>query len=65
MLLSKKIKLNEQGRVYTIGGFKGARWYNKQRDSLHKASHLISYKLVERTVVVGDLSCCKCCILTT
>jgi putative transposase len=84
--------VNEQGRVYTIGGFKGARWYNKQldkirskrdkckkksrrykhlsnvykrvsekkrskqRDSLHKASHLISHKLVERTVVVGDLS---------
>src|SRR6266702_2466593 len=22
--------VNEQGRVYTIGGFKGARWYNKQ-----------------------------------
>ncbi len=84
--------VNEQGRVYTIGGFKGHRWYNKQldkirskrdkcqkksrryihlskvykrvsekkrhkqRDSLHKASHLISHKLVERTVVVGDLS---------
>ena len=29
---------------------------NKQRDSLHKASHLISHKLVERTVVGGDLS---------
>ena len=84
--------VNEQGRVYTIGGFKGARWYNKhldkirskrdtckkksrryihlskvykrvserkrhkQRDSLHKASHLISHKLVASTVVVGDLS---------
>jgi putative transposase len=84
--------VNEQGRVYTIGGFKGSRWYNKQldkirskrdkckkksrrykhlskvykrvsekkrnkqRDSLHKASHLMSHKLVERTVVVGDLS---------
>lgn len=84
--------VNEQGRVYHIGGFKGSRWYNrqldklrskranckkksrrylylskvyqrvsekkrnKQRDSLHKASHLISHKLVERTVVVGDLS---------
>jgi putative transposase len=82
----------EQGRIYTIGGFKGARWYNKQldhirskrdqcrkksrryihlsqvykrvsekkrnkqRDSLHKASHLIAHKLVESTVVVGDLS---------
>ncbi|GHO65218.1 transposase [Ktedonobacter sp. SOSP1-52] len=84
--------VNEQGSVYTIGGFKGARWYNKQldnirskrdkckkksrrylhlskvykrvsqkkrnkqRDSLHKASHLIARRLVERTVVVGDLS---------
>jgi putative transposase len=84
--------VNEQGRVYHVGGFKGARWYNKQldkirskrdkckkksrryihlskvykrvsekkrnkqRDSLHKASHLISHKLVESTVVVGDLS---------
>ena len=84
--------VNEHGRVYQVGGFKGSRWYNrqldkirskrdrckkksrryirlsrvyqrvsekkrnKQRDSLHKASHLISHKLVERTVVVGDLS---------
>ncbi len=84
--------VNEQGRVYHIGGFKGGQWYNKQldkirakrdkckkksrryiylskvykrvaqkkrnkqRDSLHKASHLISHTLVERTVVVGDLS---------
>src|ERR1043166_4789445 len=29
---------------------------NKRRDSLHKASHLIAGKLVERTVVIGDLS---------
>ncbi|MGH2479828.1 MAG: RNA-guided endonuclease InsQ/TnpB family protein, partial [Ktedonobacteraceae bacterium] len=84
--------VNEQGSFYHIGGFKGARWYNKQldtlrsrrdrckkwsrrykhlsqiyqrvsqkkrnkqRDSLHKASHLIAHTLVERTVVVGDLS---------
>ena len=84
--------VNEQGRVYRIGGFKGNRWYNKQldkirskrdqckkkskrslrlskvykrvsekkrnkqQDSLHKASHLMSHKLVERTVVVGELS---------
>jgi putative transposase len=84
--------VNEQGRIYHIGGFKGARYYNKQldkirskrskckkksrryihlskvykrvsqkkrnkqRDSLHKASHLIAHTLVERTVVVGDLS---------
>lgn len=84
--------VNEQGRMYHIGGFKGSQWYNKQldkirskrdrckkksrryrylskvykrvsekkrnkqRDSLHKASHLIAHKLVERTVVVGDLS---------
>jgi putative transposase len=29
---------------------------NKRRDSLHKASHLIAHRLVERTVVIGDLS---------
>ena len=29
---------------------------HKQRDSLHKASHLIAHQLVERTVVIGDLS---------
>jgi putative transposase len=29
---------------------------NKRRDSLHKASHLISHRLVESTVVIGDLS---------
>lgn len=84
--------VNERGRAYTIGGFKGSRWYNKQldkirskrakckkksrkyiylskvykrvsekkqnkqKDSLHKASHLIASTLVERTVVIGDLS---------
>ncbi len=84
--------VNEQGRVYRVGGFKGSRWYdkqldkirskrdkckkqsrryirlskvykrvsekkrNKQKDSHHKASHLIAHKLVERTVVIGDLS---------
>src|SRR5215472_13627866 len=83
---------NDKGRVYKIGGFKGARYYNKQldkirskrdkckkksrryirlskvykrvserkrnkrQDSLHKASHLIAHKMVESTVVVGDLS---------
>ena len=86
------IGVNEQGRVYTVGGFKGSRWYNRQLDKLrskrdrckkksrryihlskvyqrvsekkrnkrqdshHKASHLIAHTLVERTVVVGDLS---------
>jgi putative transposase len=29
---------------------------NKRRDGLHKASHLIAHRLVERTVVIGDLS---------
>ncbi len=84
--------VNEQGRFYHIGGFKGQQWYNKQldkirskrdrcqkqsrryirlsqvyqrvseqkrnkqRDCLHKASHLIAHKLVERTIVIGDLS---------
>ncbi len=84
--------VNEQGRVYSVGGFKGHQWYtkqldkirskrdkckkksrryihlskvykrvsekkrNKRKDSLHKASHLIAHTLVERTVIVGDLS---------
>ncbi len=84
--------VDEDGRFYHIGGFKGAQWYNKQldkirskrskckkksrryiflskvykrvsqkkrnkqRDCLHKASHLIAHKTVERTIVVGDLS---------
>ncbi len=84
--------VNEEGRIYHIGGFKGGRWYNKQldkirsrrdrckkgsrryrylskvyqrvsaqkrnkqHDSLHKASHLIAHKTVERTIVIGDLS---------
>lgn len=84
--------VNEQGKVYHVGGCKGSQWYNKQldkirskrdrckkksrryhylsnvykrvsqqkrnkqRDSLHKASHFIAHTLVERTVVVGDLS---------
>jgi putative transposase len=29
---------------------------NKQTDCLHKAAHLIAYRLVARTVVIGDLS---------
>ncbi len=84
--------VNEQGRFYHIGGFKGHQWYNKQldkirskrdrckkksrryvhlsqvykrvseqkrnkqKDCLHKASHLIAHKLVASTVVIGDLS---------
>jgi putative transposase len=83
---------NGHDRFYHIGGFRGARWYNKQldkirskrdrchkksrryihlsqvykrvserkcnkrQDCLHKASHLIAHRLVERTVVIGDLS---------
>jgi putative transposase len=86
------VGVNEQGRFYHIGGFKGHPWYNKQldkirskrdrckkksrrylhlsqvyrrvseqkrnkrRDCLHKASHLIAHRLVESTVVIGDLS---------
>jgi putative transposase len=84
--------VDDQGRFYHIGGFKGYRWYskqldklrskrdrckkksrryihlskvykrvserkrNKQRDCLHKASHLIAHRLAERAVVIGDLS---------
>jgi len=84
--------VNDHGRFYHIGGFKGYRWYNKQldkirskrdrckkhsrryihlskiykrvseckrnkqKDCLHKASHLIAHRLAERAVVIGDLS---------
>ncbi len=84
--------VNDQGRFYHIGGFRGYRWHNKQldkirskrdrckkksrrylhlsrvykrvseskrrkqRDCLHKASHLIAGTLAERAVVIGDLS---------
>src|SRR5215472_16459694 len=84
--------VNEEGRFYHVGGFKGHQWYNKQLDKirskrdrcqkksrrylhlsqvyqrlseekrnkqtdcLHKASSLIAYRLVARTVVIGDLS---------
>jgi IS605 OrfB family transposase len=84
--------INDQGRFYRIGGFRGYRWHNKQldkirskrdrckkksrryihlsrvykrvaerkrnkqRDCLHKASHLIAHRLAERAVVIGDLS---------
>src|SRR5215472_10057249 len=86
------VGVNESGRVYSLGGMKGTRWYNRQldtldakrarckkksrrylhlsqvrarvsqkkrrkrRDCLHKASHLIAHKLVESTIVIGDLS---------
>ncbi len=52
------VGVNEEGRFYHIGGFKGGKWYNRQLDKirLHKASHLIAHKVVERTIVVGDLS---------
>jgi putative transposase len=86
------VGVNEQGRFYHVGGFKGYQWYNKQldkirskrdccqkksrryirlsqvykrvsekkrnkrRDCLHKASSLVAHKLVESTVVIGDLS---------
>lgn len=84
--------VNNVGRFYHVGGFKGYRWFNKQldkirskrdrckkhsrrwwfltkvyqrisekkrnklKDSLHKASYLICYKLAEKAIVIGDLS---------
>src|SRR5260370_32372976 len=44
---------NDQGRVYKRVAEKKRR---KQRDCLHKASHLIAGSLAERAVVIGDLS---------
>ncbi len=84
--------VTEDGRDYSVGGFKGYRWFNRQldkirskrdkckkgsrryrylsnvykrvseqkqnkrKDSHHKASSLIAYKLAESAVVIGDLS---------
>jgi putative transposase len=84
--------VTEDGRDYSVGGFRGYRWFNRQldkirskrdkcnkgsrryrylsnvykrvsehkrnklKDSLHKASSLIAYKLAESAVVIGDLS---------
>ena len=73
--------LNEQGRVYTVGGFKEQQWGNrqldrtrstrdrcqkkqrvserkrhKQRDCLRQAARLIAHRLIETTVVMGDLA---------
>jgi hypothetical protein len=41
--------VNEQDRFSSIGGFQGGQWSNRQRDSLHTASHLIAHTLVEPT----------------
>lgn len=84
--------VTSEGRDYSVGGFKGYRWFNRQldkirskrdkckkgsrrylylsnvyrrvseqkrnklKDSLHKASSLIAYKLAESAIVIGDLS---------
>jgi putative transposase len=57
---SKRDKCKKRSRRYkylsTVYQRVSEKKRNKQRDSLHKASHLIGHKLVERTVVVGDLS---------
>ncbi len=47
--------VNEQRRVYHIGGFKGAKWYNKQLDKI-RSKRAKCQKKFERTVVIGDLS---------
>ncbi len=57
---SKRDKCKKKSRRYThlskVYKRVSEKKRNKQHDSLHKASHLIGHKLVERTVVVGDLS---------
>jgi putative transposase len=59
-LCSKRDKCTKQSKryIYLSKVYKRVpqKKRNKQRDSLHKASHLIAHKLVERTVVIGDLS---------
>jgi putative transposase len=57
---SKRDKCKKKSRRYirlsTVYKRVSEKKRNKQRDSLHKASHLIARRMVERTVVVGDLS---------
>jgi putative transposase len=57
---SKRDKCKKKSRRYlrltSVSSRVSQKKRNKQQDSLHKASHLISHKLVESTVVVGDLS---------
>ena len=57
---SKRDKCKKKSRryIYLSKVYKrvSERKRNKQRDCLHKASHLIAGKLAERAVVIGDLS---------
>lgn len=49
----KAIRRSYLGKIYKRVAEKRR---NKQKDSLHKASSLIAYKLAESAVVIGDLS---------
>jgi IS605 OrfB family transposase len=59
-LRSKRDKCKKKSRRYIhlskVYKRVAERMRNKQRDCLHKASHLIAGKLAERAVVIGDLS---------
>ena len=59
-LRSKRDKCKKKSRRYIhlskVYKRVAERKRNKQRDCLHKASHLIAGKLAERAVVIGDLS---------
>jgi putative transposase len=57
---SKRDRCKKQSRryIYLSKVYKrvAERKRRKQRDCLHKASHLIAHRLAERAVVIGDLS---------
>ncbi len=59
-LRSKRSKCQKKSRRYIhlskVSKRVSEKKQHKRKDSLHKASHLIAHTLVERTVVVGDLS---------
>jgi putative transposase len=57
---SKRDKCKKQSRRYLhlsrVYKRVAEKKWRKQRDCLHKASHLIAHRLAERAVVIGDLS---------
>ena len=59
-LRSKRDKCKKKSRRYRqlsrVYQRVSERKRNKQHDCLHKASHLIAFRLAERAVVIGDLS---------
>ncbi len=49
------VGVNEQGKIYHVGGFKGSRGYNKQRDRIRSKRDTCKKKsFIERCLTIGD-----------